>query len=815
MIVGGGVVGAAAAYHLAVAHGWRDIVVIDQGPLPYNVGSTSHAPGGVVAAAHSQTLSRMGGYSAGLYRQLDSADAKHHATTHNGGLELCRTPERFEDMKRLHGRTKAYGMPTRLLTPSETVAMLPWIDESMIVGALFMEESLLAKGYHLVADFLRRAAAHGVAIHEQTGLVDIEVANGAVAAVTTNNPSLGRIECEHVLLAANVWSPAISEKLGVHIPLMPFEHQYAITHPLQAWAEFAGSDPDVEVRYPLVRDLDTAMYFRAHWDSLGIGTYAHRARPVYPERMGMSALREFTPADFEPSYKHAQELVPLLRDVDADFSTAFNGIFAFSVDGMPIIGPSNVVRGLWSANAAWLTHAAGVAKSVAEWMADGETEWDMRECHLHRFPEFATTRQYVDRVTVTGYSEIYDIRHPSRPPTDPRNVRLSPFHGAHVEADVSFVPFAGLELPNWFESNAGLVERYADRIPGREGWAAEYWSPIQGAEHLHARDHAGLWDLTGLSIIEVSGPEALAEVQRLCSNDVDVDPGKVVYTCWLTPKGGVRRDLAVARRADDCFWMFVGEGTLPMDLAWVRQHVESGATVIDRSPAYSGLGIFGPKAVSILEEATDVDLSQRSFPYFTAKTIEIAMTPVFAMRISYMGESGFELHIPIDSSMPVHDEIVRCGRSHDMIRAGLGAMDSMRLEKGYRLWGADVHTDYNPYEAGLGWTVKLAKGDFVGREAAAAASERPLRRKLVPLRIDDPAAVVRGYEPVLAGGDVVGYVTSGNFGYNVGHYISYAYVGAEYAEPATELTVEYFDVPYSATVAAEPLFDPTNERMRS
>ena len=817
VIVGGGIVGAATAYHLTRLHGWRDIIVIDQGPLPYNAGSTSHAPGGIVAASHSKTLTRMGRYSAELYRRLDPVDDKHKIYNHLGGIEICRSSERLEDMKRLHGRAKAWGMDTNLLTPQETLEFLPWFDPSAIAGSLHVPESMLAKGYHLVADLLKRAAGPDEAItaYADTALIDIEVDNGKAVAVTTSNPAVPRIECEQVLLAANVWSPAISAKLGVSVPLMAFEHQYAVTAGLEPWADYAGDDIELEVRYPLVRDLDVAMYYRAHWDGLGIGSYHHGPKMVRPEDMGASALREFTVNEFDDAWKLAQEVVPMLRQVEPEFTTAYNGIFAFSVDGMPIIGPSSVVAGLWSANASWLSHAGGVAKSVAEWMAAGEAEWDMRECYLHRFQDYVQTQQYVDRVTQLNYAEVYDIKHPSQPPTDPRDVRRSPFHNAHEAADVHFVPFAGLELPGWYQSNAPLVDKYRDQIPERAGWGGMYWSPIQGAEHLATRETASLWDLTGLSIIEVSGPEALEQVERLCSNHMDVDVGKVVYTCWLTPRGGVKRDLAVARKGVDTFWMFVGEGTLPMDLDWVRRNVSGAANVVNRSPAYSALGVFGPNALDILNSATNADLTLEAFGYYTAQTIEVAMTPVYAMRISYVGESGFELHIPIDSSMPVWNAIVAAGHDHDMILAGLGAMDSMRLEKGYRLWGSDVHTDYNVYESGLGWTVKLDKGDFIGREASAAAKAAGVQKKLVCLRIDDPGAVVRGYEPLLRDGQVVGNVTSGNYGYSVDHYIAYGYVGIDHATAGTALTVEYFNEMFEATVVGEPVFDASNARMKA
>ena len=820
VIVGGGIVGAAAAYHLTQVHGWRDIVLIDQGPLPYNVGSTSHAPGGVVAAAHSRTLTLMGKYSADLYRSLSSIDEKHHAVNHFGGIELARSPARLEDMKRLHGKIKGLGLGSHMMSPDEVVEHLPWVDPGVLAGALFVDDSMLAKGYHAVGSLLELAAGDdaAVTVFDETALVDIETVDGRVSAVTTSRPDIGRIECEQVLLAANVWSPAIAAQVGVNVPLMAFEHQYAITQGLLDWSEFAGSDPDLEVRYPLVRDLDTAMYYRAHWDALGIGSYQHAPRAVRPENMGPTALREFTPEAFGDAWHQARELVPMLSNADPDFASAYNGIFAFSVDGMPIIGPSSVVDGLWSANASWLTHAGGVAKSVAEWMATGDTEWDMRECHLHRFQPFMETRAYIDSITSLNYVEVYDIRHPSQPPTEPRDVRRTPFHEAHVAAGAEFVPFAGMELPNWFESNASLVDSFGEAIPQREGWGARYWSRIQGAEHLQARRTAGLWDLSGLSIIEVAGRDALANVELLCSNRMDVPIDRVVYTCWLSPRGGIRRDLAVARLAPDRFWMFVGEGTLPMDLDWVQRHASGRVTVIDRSPAFSALGVFGPNAVDIMSAAAGRDLAETGPDYYSGQTIEIAMTPVYGMRLSYVGEAGFELHIPTESSMRVWDAIVAAGAEKGMIRAGLGAMDSMRLEKGYRLWGADIHTEYDPYQAGMGWTVKSDKGHFIGRDAALIAKENyrsgTEAKRLVCLAVDDPAAVLRGYEPVLRDGTVVGYTTSGNFGYSVGRYLAFAYVEATLAEPGTALTVEWFDEPYSAEVIADPAFDPSGSRMQ-
>ncbi|RME58765.1 MAG: sarcosine dehydrogenase, partial [Caldilineae bacterium] len=416
-----------------------------------------------------------------------------------------------------------------------------------------------------------------------------------------------------------------------------------------------------------------------------------------------TAKHPFTPEDFTQAWQQAQRIIPAVKG--ARFADAFNGMFAFSVDGYPIIGETHV-RGFWVAVASWITHSGGVGKSVAEWMTHGETEWDMRQCHVHRFQHHQTTETYTRLVTTKNYREVYDIVHPAQPLTEPRNVRLSPFHARHEELGAVFTTFAGFELPQWFESNRGLLEAYSDRVPDRSGWAARYWSPVQGAEHLATRENVALFDLTGLSIIEVSGPDAALYVDTLCSNACAVPVGRVVYTTWLTPGGRVKRDLTVARLAEDRFWMFVGEGTLPQDLDWAQRHAANFDRVCirDVSAAYSAVGLWGPNARRVLEQVARENVSNDAFPYFASRWLEIGPCPVFAMRVSYAGELGWELHIPIDSSLPVWDRLWEAGRGFGMVPAGLGAFDSLRLEKGYRLWGADVYAEHTPYEAGLGWT---------------------------------------------------------------------------------------------------------------
>lgn len=819
VIVGSGIVGCSAAYHLTQL-GWRDIVVVDKGHPIENDGSTSHAPGGLVGLSHSKLLTLMAQYTSNLVAGLEPYTAAQNTYNPVGGLEVAISERRWQDLIRLHGEAIGFGAEAHLLTPAEAKAKMPYLNEEAFVGALFVPKSAIVKGAHVSAVLAREAMATGGAeFIGQTEVMDIEVVQGRVAAVLTSNPDLPRIECEQVLLCTNIWGPVLGDKLGVKLPLMAFEHQYVITKPLPELAHFDRANKEHEVNFPTIRELDSTTYYRKHWDAYGIGSYWHKPHMVRPHDIRGNAMHPFTPTDFAAAWAQAQRLVPLLKG--AEFERSFNGMFAFSADGYPIMGESHV-KGLWTAVASWITHAGGVGKSIAEWMTHGEgqTEWDMRQCHIHRFNQWQTTRHYVQTTTQKNYREVYDVIHPRQPLSEPRDLRLTPFHAAHKELRASFTSFAGMELPNWYGENSRLLEKYEGQIPARTGWSAEHWSPIQGAEHLATRESAAVYDLCGLSVFEVFGAGALAYVNYLCSNEMDKPVGHVVYTTWLTAKGGVRRDLAVARLAEDKFWLFVGEGTRPQDWDWVNRHAprDGSISLTDVSDSYAALGLWGPNARTILQQVTTADLSNEAFPFYTGQWLEMGGTPVYAMRISYVGELGWELHIPQESAAAVWAAIWQAGQAHGLVGAGMGAMDTLRLEKGYRLWGGDVYTDYNPYEAGLGWTVRLDKAeDFLGKGACQKLKEKGLKKKLVCLVLEVPEgeeAAVFGYEPIYDGEVCVGQVTTGGYGYSIGQWIAYGYVPVGVAKVGRVLEVVYFGRRYKAVVAREPLFDPTHERLK-
>ena len=471
---------------------------------------------------------------------------------------------------------------------------------------------------------------------------------------------------------------------------------------------------------------------------------------------------------------------------------------------MPLIGPSPEVRGFWVAEAIWITHAGGAGKAVAEWMTTGAPEVDLREADLNRFPAHALTPAYVEARGAQQYREVYDIIHPLQQLENPRGLRLSPFHPRQQEQGAVFFESAGWEVPQWFEANARLPR---DPWPERSGWAARGWSPIQGAEHRAAREQAVLFDLTPLAKIEIRGPKAASFLQFLTSNQVDRPAGTVIYTPMLNAAGGIRGDVVVARLGPERFLLFTGAA----DLAWLELHApgDGSVQIAEETSRYCGLGLWGPRAQAILQPLCRDPLDEKAFPRFTARRIDVGAVPALAMRLSYAGEPGWEIYTEAGYGLKLWDLLWEAGQAAGIAALGAGAFDSLRLEKGYRLRGSDIHTEYDPFEAGLGWTVKLDKGNFLGRDALLALRERGLERRLCCMTLDDPEAVVLGKEPILDGERVLGSVTSSNRGYTVGKQIACGYLPVRNAAPGTGVEIEYFGERLAATVAAEPLLPPT------
>ncbi|WP_182909218.1 FAD-dependent oxidoreductase [Microbispora sp. H13382] len=806
VIIGAGVVGAALADELSL-RGWTDVTVVDQGPVPATGGSSSHAPGLVFQINGSKTMTQMARYTVEKFCSLDLDGEPCFLQV--GGLEVATSPERLAELHRRHGWATSWGVESRLLTSAECAGLFPLLDPGVVLGGLHIPTDGVAKAVRAVEAQLRRAQSRGVRVLERHEVLDVRTEDGRVAGVVTDQ---GEIAADVVVCCAGIWGPKVAGMVGMPLPLTPLAHQLAWTGQVP---DLAGREE--EATLPILRHQDADLYYRQRFDGVGIGYYGHRPMPVKPEDLlsvdeaeVMPSVLTFTPEDFEDAWSETQRLLPGTRAAKID--EGINGLFSFTQDHMPLMGESPDVKGFWVAEAVWVTHSAGVGKAMAEWLVDGHcSSFDLHECDVNRFEPHQLAPDYVLARDCQNFVEVYDIIHPLQPMEEPRPLRLSPFHTRQRELDAFFLEAVGYERPQWYGANARLLEGRDIPTPG--DWAARYWSPIVGAEARASRESVALYDMTALKRLEVAGPGALAFLQRLTTGQMDKSVGSVTYCLLLDTDGGIRSDVTVARLGRDEFQVGANGN---LDLDWFHRHLPADGSVMvrDITAGTCCLGVWGPRARDLVQPLTDADFSNQGFRYFRAKKAYIGTVPVTALRLSYIGELGWELYTTADLGAKLWDTLWEAGQQYGVIAGGRGAFASLRLEKGYRSFGADMTFEHDPYEAGLGFAVKLDKGDFIGREALERRKEN-VRRRLACLTIDDPAQVVMGKEPVYDGESAVGYVTSAAFGYTIGKGIAYAWLPAELATPGRTLEIGYFDRRVTAVVAEEPLFDPAMERLRS
>ncbi|MEU9734722.1 FAD-dependent oxidoreductase [Streptomyces sp. NPDC048002] len=801
VVIGAGIVGCSLADELT-ARGWTDVTVLEQGPLPAPGGSTSHAPGLVFRTSPSRTLAEFARYTVEKFNALTVDGVPCFQPV--GGLELATTPERLAELHRRAGYAAAWGIRGEIVSAARCKELWPLIEESAVLGGLHTPDDGLARALPAARAQMDRATARGARFLDRHTVTGIEQEGGRVTAVVTDR---GTFPADHVVSAAGFWGPVIGRMAGVDVPLQPLAHQYARTKPLP---ELAAHEE--EASRPILRFQDRDLYFREHTDRLGIGSYAHRPLPVDPfavlpydearaRSLDMPSSFPFTPEDWAPSWDDCRWLIPALRD--SGIEEGFNGVFSFTPDGMPVLGESRRLRGFWLAEAVWVTHSAGVAKAVAEWMVDGRPAVDVHECDLTRFEEVQRSPAYVRERGSQQFVEVYDVLHPLQPMERPRPLRVSPFHARQERLGAFFLEGGGWERPHWYEANAPLADGL--RLPPRDAWSSRYWSPIAAAEARATREKVALYDMTPLRRLEVTGPGALGFLDRMTTNNLRKKPGAVTYTLLLDRTGGIRSDLTVARLAPNRFQ--VGANS-PADLDWLARHAPEDVQLRDITSGTCCIGVWGPLARDLVQPLTADDFSHEGFGYFRAKETYLGHVPVTALRLSYVGELGWELYTTADLGLRLWDTLWEAGRDLGVIAAGRSAFNSLRLEKGYRAWGVDMTDEHDPYEAGLGFAVRPDK-EFLGRDAL---TDRPGERRLTPLLLDDPAHVVLGKEPVLVGGVPSGYVTSAAYGYTLGRCVAYAWLPVLPA--GTAVHIEYFGERLPATVAEEPLFDPKMTRIR-
>ena len=805
VIVGGGVGGTSVAYHLAQL-GWTDVLLVERDQL--TSGSTFHSAGLVGQLRGSVTLTSMMMYGTELYRRLH-ADTGHDPGWHEvGSLRLASTPERLEELRRQAGWAKTFGLPLELVSTAEAAALFQgWFDPAGVLGAVWLPTDGWLSPSDLTMALAAGARAAGVEIATGTRVTGIGVATVSersdrrrvthVDVATAAGPA--RIECEVVVNAGGMFAHEIGRLAGVEVPIVPMAHQYAITRPRVP----------VPPSLPTMRDPDRLVYFREEVGGMIMGGYERDPAPwCVSGEIPATFNNQLLAPDWDrflPLTEAAQTLVPALAD--ADVHQLVNGPEAFTPDGEFVLGESDVAGFFVAAGfcAHGIAGAGGNGKVIAEWIVGGEPPGDLWRMDIRRFGPHHRSRGYCLARTHEVYSTYYDIAYPNHERAAGRPLRLPPAYSRHERLGAVFGEKSGWERVNWYRSN----EDPAHESLRPRGWAGEHWSTAIVTEHLATRRTAGLFDESSFAKFEVVGPGALDLLGRLAANDVDRGVGTITYTQLLNSRGGIESDLTITRMGIDRFLVVTGTAFGGRDRAWIASHApaDGSVSITDRTGALGCLAIWGPLARDIVASVSDDDLT---FPYMSSRAITVGDVPVIANRVTYVGELGWELYPSAEYTARLWDTLVTAGHPHGLVPGGYRAIDSLRLEKGYRAWGSDITSDTDPRSSGLGFAVRSGR-DFIGRHALDARADG---RRLACLVLDDPRSVALGNEPVATDGHAVGRVSSGGPGYELGVSIAYAWLPDALATPGARLTVEVFGELVGAEVRAEPLFDPRGTRVR-
>jgi len=797
VIIGGGVAGCSIAYHLTLM-GWRDIVLVERGQL--TGGSTHRAAGLVGQLRGTHNLTRMIMNSVELYGRLRQETDIDPDWRQVGSIRLASSALRMEEIRRLVAQAKAFGLEVELLSPREALALCPIIGDKDLVGGAYIPTDGRIDPTGLAYALAHGARSRGCEIHTDTAVTGISVRDGRVHAVTT---SRGTIRTPVVVSAAGVWSWHVGRIIGVAIPIVPIEHHYMMTVPF-------GVSRDL----PTFRDQDLRVYGREEVGGLLVGGYEGN-----PVRCGPEPIpSDLDPVKMVPNWDRFETLarnaairIPALNE--AGIRKLMIGPETFTPDGDLLLGESAEVRGFFvSGGTPGIAAGGGVGKAMAEWIVEGRPSLDLWRADIRRFGGHYADRAYAAARAVEVYARNYTVHLPLEEFESVRPLRTSPPYPRLAALGAVFGEKAGWERPNWCKVNE--VKDPPGPIPA--GWIRHNWSSAIPAEHTATRTNAGIFDFTSFSKFEVQGPGALTALQWLTDNDLDKPPSAVTYTQMLNARGGVECDLTVTRLAPDRFFIVTGSAFGVHDLAWIRRHLPTDRSVATRDVTreLACVGLWGPRARDILQGITADDVSNGGFAYMSGREIRIARVPVRALRVTYVGELGWELYMPIASGLAVWDTIWEAGTPHGLRAVGYRAVDSLRLEKGYRYWSSDVTPDYTPYESGLGFCVKADRKDFQGRQALLRQREDGMTRKLSCLVLSDNTAHPLGNEPVLSDGRVVSRVTSGGIGYTVAESIAYAYLPMALAAPGTDIMVELDGRRIAARVEREPRFDPTNTRIK-
>ena len=805
VVVGGGIVGCSVAYHLT-RRGVRDVVLLERGTL--TCGTTWHAAGLVGQLRATRNLTRLAQYSAELFEELEADTGEATGYVRTGSLSIATDPERLEELERGASMARCFGLEVESCAPDRVAQMWPQARTDDVLGGVYLPGDATTNPVDTTRALAAGAKKGGARIVENIEVVAIDQAGGAVRGVQTSE---GFVAADTVVNCAGMWAHELGRRAGVNVPLHAAEHFYIVTEPLEG----------IVHPLPTWREPGACTYIKTEpGGRLLIGFFEKRAKP-----WGMGGI----PADFvfgqlPEDWEHLEELLAaaMVRIPELEktgIRTFFNGPESFTPDNRYLLGEAPELKRFFVAagfNSIGIQSAGGAGRVLADWIVDGHAPMDLWDVDLRRMMPFQGDPDYLRERCVEAPGLLYAMHWPFRQYETARDRRTSPLHGRLVTARACFGELAGWERPNWYAPD-GVEPRY-EYSYGRQNWFS--WS---GEEHQAVREAVGLFDQTSFTKIEIEGPDAVAWLNRLCANEIDVSIGRIVYTPWLNERGGIEADLTVTRTASDAYLIVGGAGTRTRDLAWLHAHrsPEVRVEVRDVTGELAVLSLMGPESRAVLAKLTGTDLSNEAFPFAASREIEVAGICLRASRITYVGELGWELYVAWDRAGEVYDALVAAGQPHGLRLAGFHALESLRLEKGYRHWGDDITTDDNPLEAGLGFTAAMEKaGGFIGRDALRAAKQRPLLRRLAFFALEDSEPLLHRDEPVWRNGVPVGQISSGMFGHTVGASVGIGWVENTAGVTRDFITEAQYEIEiagrrYPARVSLRPWYDPDGHRTRS
>lgn len=805
IVIGGGIVGCSTAYHLA--HMGCEVLLLESHKL--TSGTTFHAAGLVGQLRTNANITQLLGYSVALYDRIEAETGLGSGWKMNGGLRLACNQDRWTEVKRQASTAHAFGLDMQLLSPAEAQSLWPLMNIDDVVGAAFLPTDGQANPADITQALAKGARQQGAMIVEDTQVLDIEIHKGTIKAVIT---SRGRVACEKIVCCAGQWTREFAARFNVSVPLVSVQHQYMVTEPINGVTE----------SLPTLRDPDRLTYYKEEVGGLVMGGY--EPNPIPWATKGIPEGFHYTLLDsdythFEPMLKQSLGRVPALAD--AGIKQLINGPESFTPDGNFILGEAPELANFYVGagfNAYGIAAGGGAGMALAEWVFKGEPPYDLWPVDIRRFGVPHRNTDWVRTRTLEAYARHYTLAWPHEEFDSGRPLRRSPLYGLLKAQGACFGEKLGWERPNWFadlEKDEQPIDRYSYTTPG--------WHAAVGREHKAVREAAVLIDQSSFAKFMLKGPDALSTLEWLAANDMDKPPGSLVYTQMLDDKGGIQCDLTVARVADDEFYLVTGTGFATHDFNWIRTHIplDSQVQFSDITSSRVVLSLMGPCARDILLQLTDADLSNSAFPFASCQRISLANCDVLALRITYVGELGWELHMPSEFAMTVYEALMSAGKPFGLVNAGYRAIESCRLEKGYRAWGSDIGPDHTPVEAGLSWAVKLSRSDkpFMGREVIQQQLQTGVKKRLACFTLDDPDRVLLGRETIIRNGKPAGWLSSAGYGHHIGLHIGYGYVrndagvdddyvlGGNYQlEIATELV--------DCSVHLSPLYDPSMQRIK-